>query len=87
VRVTSRNNQAQIDAYGRKLARNADIPGERIEPLSLKTAAAAKVKRKTSQAGDLGGTSASGFRTQNFGTSNKKPMPLIPHWSQCWLAP
>ena len=34
VRVTSRNNQAQIDAYGRKLARNSDITGERIEPLS-----------------------------------------------------
>lgn len=46
VRVTSRNNQAQIDAYGRKLARNSDITGERIEPLSLKTASAAKVKRK-----------------------------------------
>ena len=47
MRVTSRNNRAQIDAYGRKLARNSDITGERIEPLSLKTAAAAKLKRKT----------------------------------------
>lgn len=46
VRVTSRNNQAQIDAYGRRLARNSDITGERIEPLSLKTASAAKVKRR-----------------------------------------
>jgi hypothetical protein len=46
VRVTSRNNQTQIDAYGRKLARNADITGERIEPQTLKTAAKAKVKRK-----------------------------------------
>ncbi len=46
MRVTSRNNQTQIDAYGRKLARNADITGERIEPQTLKTAAKAKVKRK-----------------------------------------
>jgi hypothetical protein len=46
VRVTSRNNQAQIDAYGRRLSRNSDITGERIEPLSLKTASAAKIKRK-----------------------------------------
>jgi hypothetical protein len=44
-RVTSRNNQAQIDAYGRRLGRNSDITGERIEPLSLKTAAKAKVRR------------------------------------------
>lgn len=46
VRVTSRNNQSQIDAYGRGLARNPKITGQRIEPLSLKSAAAAKVKRK-----------------------------------------
>ncbi len=45
-RVTSRNNQNQIDTYGRKLARNGDITGERIEPLSLKTATAAKLKRR-----------------------------------------
>jgi hypothetical protein len=45
-RVTSRHNQAQIDAYGRKLARNADITNERIEPQTLKAAAKAKVKRK-----------------------------------------
>jgi len=45
VRVSSRNNQTQIDAYGRKLARNSDISGERIEPQSLKKASAAKVKR------------------------------------------
>ena len=44
-RVTSRNNQAQIDTYGRRLARNPDITGERIEPQSLKAAAAAKVRR------------------------------------------
>jgi hypothetical protein len=47
-RVTSRNNQNQIDAYGRKLARNADITNERIEPQSLSTAAKAKVRRKKS---------------------------------------
>lgn len=45
VRVTSRHNQTQIDAYGRKLARNSSITGERIEPLSLKSASTAKVKR------------------------------------------
>ena len=45
VRVTSRHNQTQIDAYGRKLARASGITGERIEPLSLKSAAKAKVKR------------------------------------------
>jgi hypothetical protein len=44
-RVTSRKNQSQIDAYGRGLARNPEITGERIEPLSLKSATAAKVKR------------------------------------------
>lgn len=50
--VNSRKNQAQADAYGRKLARNRGISGERIEPVSLKTAVAAapakKSKRKTS---------------------------------------
>lgn len=46
VKVTSRKNQGQIDAYGRTLARNPDITGERIEPLSLKNATAAKVKRR-----------------------------------------
>lgn len=46
VRVTSRHNQTQIDAYGRKLSRNADITGERIEPQTLKAAAKAKVKRQ-----------------------------------------
>jgi hypothetical protein len=45
-RVTSRKNQAQIDTYGRTLARNSDITGERIEPLSLKTAATAKMRRR-----------------------------------------
>ena len=45
-RVNSRKNQAQIDTYGRSLARNPDITGERIEPLSLKSAAAAKVRRR-----------------------------------------
>jgi hypothetical protein len=47
VKVTSRKNQGQIDAYGRTLARNPDITGERIEPLSLKSATAAKLKRST----------------------------------------
>jgi hypothetical protein len=45
-RVTSRHNQNQIDAYGRKLARSPDISGEKIAPVSLASAAAAKVKRK-----------------------------------------
>lgn len=51
VRVTSRNNRVQIDNYGRKLARNDEITGERIEPLSLKTAAAplATMVKPTSQ--------------------------------------
>lgn len=42
VRVTSRMNRAQADAYGRALARSRDISGERTAPQSLKTAAAAK---------------------------------------------
>lgn len=49
IRVNSRNNQAQIDQYGRSLARNPGLTGERIEPLSLATAAAAssaRTKRK-----------------------------------------
>jgi hypothetical protein len=45
-RVTSRHNQSQIDAYGRKLARSSEISGERIAPVSLAAAATAKVKRK-----------------------------------------
>ena len=50
MKITSRNNRDQIDTYGRKLARNPEITDERIEPLSLNTAAAARVtraKRKT----------------------------------------
>jgi hypothetical protein len=45
VRVSSRTNSDQQDAYGRRLARNSDITGERIAPQSLKTASAAKMKR------------------------------------------
>ena len=37
VKVHSRANRAQADAYGRKLARNAGISGERIQPLSLRS--------------------------------------------------
>lgn len=42
VKVTSRNNRAQIDAYGRKLARNPNISGDRIQPLSLKSIASSE---------------------------------------------
>lgn len=47
VRVTSRKNRTQIDSYGRALARNKDISGERTSPQSLKTAAPAKKAAKT----------------------------------------
>ncbi|MBY0427868.1 MAG: hypothetical protein K2Q32_01460 [Alphaproteobacteria bacterium] len=40
VKVTSRNNKDQIDAYGRQLARNPNLSGERIQPLSLSAALA-----------------------------------------------
>jgi hypothetical protein len=43
-RVNSRNNRAQIDAYGRGLARTKGIGGERVQPRSLKTAAAENKK-------------------------------------------
>jgi hypothetical protein len=46
-RVNSRNNRAQIDEYGRKLALNPDISGERTQPLSLKTAAKKTKKAKS----------------------------------------
>jgi hypothetical protein len=51
VRVTSRNNQQQIESYGRALARSKDISDQRTEPQSLKTAATPgkqkpKAKRK-----------------------------------------
>lgn len=48
--VNSRKNRIHIDRYGRSLARNPEISGERIEPLSLKTVTSArttKQKRKT----------------------------------------
>lgn len=48
--VTSRKNATQIEAYGRKLARTAGVSAERVQPVSLKTAAklaATKAKRKT----------------------------------------
>ncbi|RWN64390.1 MAG: hypothetical protein EOR99_26515 [Mesorhizobium sp.] len=48
-KVTSRMNRAQADAYGRRLAANSDITGERTEPIALKTITPAVVKsrRKT----------------------------------------
>ena len=48
VKISSRNNRAQIETYGRKLANNPDLTGERIEPQSLKTAAASitRARRK-----------------------------------------
>ena len=48
VKVTSRHNRDQVDAYGRDLARNTNISGDRIQPLSLSaaaTAAASGVKK------------------------------------------
>jgi hypothetical protein len=45
-RVTSRNNKAQIDSYGRALARNKGISGERTSPQSMKTAVPAKKAAK-----------------------------------------
>ncbi|MCM0019245.1 MAG: hypothetical protein NBV67_04570 [Tagaea sp.] len=52
VKVTSRNNRAQIDAYGRKLAREPSISGERTQPLSLKSIAVSgeATKKKRSAA-------------------------------------
>ncbi len=51
-RVNSRMNRAQIDAYGRGLARTKGIGGERVQPRSLRTAAvgnpkASKTKRRS----------------------------------------
>lgn len=43
----SRMSAEQVDAYGRKLARSADISGERIEPLSVKKSATAAAAIKT----------------------------------------
>jgi hypothetical protein len=43
-RVSSRTNRAQIDAYGRGLARTKGVSGERVQPRSLKTVAASKAK-------------------------------------------
>lgn len=40
-KVTSRHNRSQVDDYGRDLARNANLSGDRIQPLNLNTAAAA----------------------------------------------
>src|SRR5258707_3781963 len=40
-RVTSRNNRAQVDAYGRTLARSKGIGDQRTAPQSLKTAVTA----------------------------------------------
>lgn len=43
-RVNSRTNRAQIDAYGRALARTKGIGGSRVQPRSLKTVGAGKAK-------------------------------------------
>jgi hypothetical protein len=47
VKVTSRHNRDQIDAYGRQLARNAGITGERVQPQSLKSVATAETQKTT----------------------------------------
>jgi len=49
-KVTSRHNKDAVDAYGRQLARNSDISGERIQPLSLKSAVAATGKKPSKKA-------------------------------------
>jgi hypothetical protein len=46
VNVTSRKNKEQIEAYGRKLARTAGVSDERVQPLSLKTAASITGRKK-----------------------------------------
>lgn len=48
-KVSSRFNKERVDSYGRKLASNPEISGERIEPVSLTTAASAvsKVPRRS----------------------------------------
>jgi hypothetical protein len=43
-RVNSRTNRAQIDAYGRALTRTKGVGSARVQPRSLKMAAAAKAK-------------------------------------------
>lgn len=47
VRVNSRTNRPQIDAYGRTLARSKDISDQRTAPQSLKTAATAVPAKKS----------------------------------------
>jgi hypothetical protein len=42
-KVTSRHNRDQIDAYGRGLARNVNVSGDRVQPESLKTVVAASI--------------------------------------------
>lgn len=49
-RVTSRNNRAQIDAYGRTLARSKGVSDQRTSPQSLKTASAPATKTSSSAA-------------------------------------
>lgn len=46
IKVTSRHNRDQIDSYGRRLARSADISDERIQPRSLKSASTVSTARK-----------------------------------------
>lgn len=50
VKVTSRHNKDQVGAYGRSLARGPNISGDRIQPLSLKTAAINTPKKTTKSA-------------------------------------
>jgi hypothetical protein len=50
VKVTSRNNRAQIDDYGRKLARSPTISGERTQPLSLGSIPTSEAANKTKRA-------------------------------------
>jgi hypothetical protein len=48
-RVNSRTNRAQIDAYGRALARTKGIGNGRVQPRSLKTATTAEAKASKSK--------------------------------------
>ena len=49
IKVTSRHNRDRIDDYGRKLARNPEISADRVQPQSLKTAAATAAVKASKQ--------------------------------------
>ena len=71
IKVHSRANRAQADAYGRKLARNSSISGDRILPISLHSIAAAEesTKKKKKAAGrkkPKSETTSSTIRTWNW---------------------